>query len=106
GGSQKANIARPPPTRSPPPRPGRPTNPRPGAAQPRQPLRPQASPTRDLQHGSGRPHLRDQSRDTHTSRGNIAVRRHVILARPATVVINLISQNLVGHPSIITQRCD
>ncbi len=72
---------------------------------PRQRLRPQASPARDLQHAPGRAHLRGQPRDTRTSRRNVAVRRHVILARPATVVINLISQNLVGHPNIITQRC-
>jgi hypothetical protein len=75
-------------------------------SQPRQRLRPQAGPARDLQHVSGWPHPRDQSRDTRTSRGNIAIRRRVVLTRPATVVINLISQNLIGHPDIITQRCD
>jgi hypothetical protein len=51
-----------------------------------------------------RPHLRDQSRDTVTSCGNIAIGRRVVLTGPATVVINLISQNLIGHPDIITQR--
>ena len=69
------------------------------SAQPRQRLRPQASPARDLQHASGWPHLRDQSRDTCTSRRDVAVRRCVVLARPATVVINLISQDLVSHPA-------
>ena len=75
-------------------------------SQPRQRLRPQASPARDLQHASGWPHPRDQSRDTRTSCGNIAISRRVVLTRPATVVINLISQNLIGHPDIITRRCD
>ena len=73
----------------------------------RQRLRPQASPTCNLQHASDRPHLRDQPRDMCTSRRNVvAVGRHVVLGRPATVVGNLISQHLVDHPSIITQRCD
>ena len=84
---------------------GRRINSRHRVSPPRQRLRPQASPARDLQHASGRPHLRDQPRDTCTSRRNVAVRRRVVLARPATVVINLISQNLVGHPNIITRRC-
>ena len=101
-GNLKADIRRPHPITSDLHRLGRRINRRHRVSQPRQLLRPQASPTRDLQHASGRPHLRDQSSDTRTSRGNIAVRRHVILARPATVVINLISQNIVGHPGIIT----
>ena len=70
----------------------------------RQRLRPQAGPTCDLQHASSRSHLRNQACDAGASRRDIAIRRHVVLARPAAVVINLFSQNLVGHLDIITQH--
>src|SRR6266545_1747965 len=49
-------------------------------------------------------HLRNQPRDALTSRRNIPIRRHVVLARTATVVTNLIGQNLVRHIHIITRR--
>src|SRR6266480_62104 len=49
-------------------------------------------------------HLRNQPRDALTSRRNIPIRRHVVLARTATVVTNLIGQNLVRHRHIITRR--
>ena len=47
-------------------------------------------------------HLRDQPRDTGTSRRNIPVRRRVVLARTVPVVTDLINQNLVCHLPIIT----
>src|SRR5215813_15186457 len=105
-GNLKADICRPHAVTSERHRLGRRINSRHRVSPPRQGLRPQASPARDLQHASGRPHLRDQPRDTRASRSNVAVGRHVVLAHPATVVINLISKNLVGHPNIVTQRCD
>jgi hypothetical protein len=67
-------------------------------------LCPYAGSAGDLQHSSARMHLRNQPRDALASRRNIPIRRHVVLARTATVVTNLIGQNLVGHIHIITRR--
>ena len=103
-GHLEADVARPHPGTGDPHRLGCRVDRRHRVGQFRQRFGPQAGAAGDLEHASGRTHLRDQSRDARTGRRDVAVRGRVVLARPATVVVDLIRQHLVGHPDIITHR--